>query len=70
LYGTLINEGANRGILVTTSQYGPDSYAFANGKPITLLDGGNLLSMLDQHGHKARIDLAEAKRLGAARDER
>jgi restriction system protein len=70
LYGTLINAGANRGILVTTSQYGPDSYAFANGKPITLLDGGNLLSMLEQHGHKARIDLAEAKRLGAERDQR
>jgi restriction system protein len=70
LYGTLINEGANRGILVTTSQYGPDSYAFAKDKPITLLDGGNLLSLLDRHGHKARIDLAEAKRLGAAREER
>jgi len=70
LYGTLINEGANRGILVTTSQYGPDSYEFAKDKPITLLDGGNLLSLLERHGHKARIDLAEAKRLGVARDER
>jgi len=70
LYGTLINEGANRGILVTTSQYGPDSYEFAKDKPITLLDGGNLLSLLERHGHKARIDLAEAKKLGAARDER
>jgi len=70
LYGTLINEGANRGILVTTSQYGPDSYDFAKDKPITLLDGGNLLSLLDSHGHKARIDLAEAKRLGLAREER
>jgi len=54
---------------VTTSQYGPDSYAFAKDKPITLLDGGNLLSLLDRHGHKARIDLAEAKRLGAAREQ-
>jgi restriction system protein len=70
LYGTLINEGANRGILVTTSQYGPDSYEFAKDKPITLLDGGNLLSLLDRHGHKARIDLAEAKKLGASREER
>lgn len=70
LYGTLINEGANRGILVTTSQYGPDSYQFAKDKPITLLDGGNLLSLLERHGHKARIDLAEARKLGAAREER
>lgn len=68
LYGTLINEGANKGILVTTSQYGPDSYEFAKNKPITLLDGGNLLSLLDKHGHKARIDLVEAKRLGADRE--
>lgn len=68
LYGTLMNEGANRGILVTTSQYGPDSYEFAAGKPITLLDGGNLLSLLEKHGHRARIDLAEAKRMGLDRE--
>jgi restriction system protein len=68
LYGTLMNEGANRGILVTTSQYGPDSYEFANGKPITLLDGGNLLSLLEKHGHRARIDLAEAKKMGLDRE--
>lgn len=70
LYGTLINEGASRGILVTTSQYGSDSYAFAKDKPITLLDGGNLLSLLERHGHRARIDLAEAKKLAVAREER
>jgi restriction system protein len=63
LYGTILNEGASKGILVTTSSYGPDAYEFAKGKPITLLDGGNLLHLLGQHGHKARIDLAEAKRL-------
>lgn len=63
LYGTVLNEGASKGILVTTSSFGPDAYEFAKGKPITLLDGGNLLHLLGQHGHKARIDLAEAKRL-------
>ena len=63
LYGTLINEGANRGILVTTSVYGPDSYDFAKDKPITLLTGGHLLSLLEKHGHPARIDLLEAKTL-------
>ncbi len=65
LYGTVINEGANRGILVTTSVYGPDSYDFAKDKPITLLTGGNLLSLLEKHGHPARIDLLEAKKLQA-----
>ncbi|ROM29184.1 restriction endonuclease [Pseudomonas protegens] len=65
LYGTVMNEGANKGILVTTSSFGPDSYAFANGKPLVLLSGANLLHMLEKHGHRARIDLQEAKRLAA-----
>ena len=63
LYGTVMNEGAMKGILVTTSSYGPDAYSFAADKPITLLDGSHLLHLLERHGHKARIDLAEAKKL-------
>lgn len=65
LYGTVLNEGATKGILVTTSDYGPDSYAFANGKPLVLLSGANLLHMLDKHGHRARIDLREAKKMAS-----
>lgn len=61
LYGTVLNEGATKGILVTTSNYGKDSYEFAKDKPLTLLNGENLLSMLEKHGHKARINIAEAK---------
>lgn len=66
LYGTTLNEGATKGILVTTSDYGPDAYRFAKGKPITLLSGGNLLHLLEKHGHKAKIDIREAKRLLSA----
>ena len=62
LYGTVLNEGANKGILVTTSDFGPDSYSFANGKPLTLFNGGNLLQLLEKHGHKAKIDLDEPKK--------
>ena len=61
LYGTVLNEGASKGILVTTSNYGFDSYEFAKDKPITLLNGSNLLHMLQKHGYEARIDLKEAK---------
>ena len=61
LYGTVLNEGASKGILVTTSDYGPDSYEFAKGKPLVLLNGANLLNLLEKHGHKAKIDLKEAK---------
>lgn len=57
LYGTVINEGANKGILITTSDYGSESYAFAKGKPITLLNGGHLLYLLEKHGKKAKIEI-------------
>lgn len=68
LYGTVLNEGANKGILVTTSDYGPDAYEFAKGKPLVLLNGGNLLHMLERHGHRARIDLQEAKKIMSERE--
>lgn len=61
LYGTVMNEGATKGILVTTSDYGPDAHEFAKGKPLTLLNGGNLLHLLEKHGHQARINLNEAR---------
>ena len=63
LFGTLMNEGATKGILVTTAHFGGDAYEFAKGKPISLLDGGNLLSLLDKHGHKAVIDIKAAKKI-------
>lgn len=63
LYGIMQDEGAMKGILVTTSDYGPDAYKFAQGKPITLINGNNLLAMLEEYGHKAKIDLNEAKKI-------
>lgn len=63
LYGTVMNEGATKGILVTTADYGPEAYTFAQNKPITLLNGSNLLYLLEKHGHKSRIDLKEAKEI-------
>jgi restriction system protein len=63
LFGTMMNEGANKGILVTTAGYGPDAFTFAKDKPIELIDGGNLLYLLAQQGVDARIvmpqDIAE-----------
>ena len=47
LYGTMMNEGAARDILVTTSKFGRDAFDFASNKQITLIDGQNLLSLLD-----------------------
>lgn len=63
LYGTVLNEGATKGIIVTTSHYGSDAYEFAKGKPLTLLDGNNLLALLQKHGYNAHINIEEAKKL-------
>ncbi len=67
LYGTVMNEGASKGILVTTSDYGPDAYEFANGKPLTLLSGSNLLHLLGKHGVSAHINLGEARKIAHER---
>lgn len=56
LYGTMMNEGANKGILVSTSGYGSDAFNFVKDKPIELIDGGSLLYLLENHACvRARI---------------
>jgi hypothetical protein len=57
LWGTVLNEGAARGILVTTSKYGRDAYDFVSNKPLVLIDGQNLLALLAKHGFKFKIEL-------------
>ncbi len=60
LYGTVVNEGASKGILVSTSGYGKASFEFAKDKPLELLDGTNLLYLLKEHaGLDARIEEPE-----------
>jgi len=56
LFGTVHNEGATKGILVTTSGFGPASFEFAAGKPLQLISGGELLYLLAEHaGIEAKI---------------
>ena len=64
LYGTLINEGATKRILVTTSKFRRDSFEFASGKPIDFVDGKSLLELMSKVGmSNYKIDLKEARRL-------
>lgn len=56
LWGTVMNEGASRGILVTTSWFGRDAYDWTANKPITLIDGQNLLALLTKHGYRFAIN--------------
>jgi restriction system protein len=65
LCAVVTKEGASRGILVTTSNYGSDAYAFANNSPITLLNGAQLLGLLEKHGYSFRIDMQEARALAS-----
>ncbi|MGN3959326.1 restriction endonuclease [Streptomyces sp. WAC8370] len=55
LYGTVQDAGANKGVLVTTSGFGPGSHAFANGKPLELIAGTELVDLLRRHGLRGRL---------------
>ncbi|WP_413758772.1 restriction endonuclease [Streptomyces sp. MMBL 11-3] len=55
LYGTVQDTGANKGVLVTTSRFGPGSHTFANGKPLELVAGPELVDLLHRHGLRGRL---------------
>ncbi|MEV6208756.1 restriction endonuclease [Kitasatospora sp. NPDC051914] len=55
LDATMARCGANRGILVTTSGFGPGSRRWAEGRPLTLVDGPMLVALLREHGLPGRL---------------
>ncbi|MZD05142.1 restriction endonuclease [Streptomyces sp. SID5785] len=55
LYGTVQDRGANKGVLVTTSGFGPGSHTFVRGKPLELIAGGELVDLLHRHGLRGRL---------------
>jgi restriction system protein len=58
LYGTVMNEGASQGILITTSGFGKASFEFAENKPLDLFSGSQLLALLAEHaGIEAKIEM-------------
>ncbi|MDX3666391.1 restriction endonuclease [Streptomyces europaeiscabiei] len=59
LYGTVQDAGANKGVLVTTSKFGPGSHTFANGKPLELVSGHELVDLLHRHGLRGRLGADE-----------
>ncbi|MER6319601.1 restriction endonuclease [Streptomyces sp. NPDC001581] len=62
LYGTVQDKGANKGVLVTTSSFGPTSYTFSNGKPLELVPGDKLVELLHQYGLRGRLGGGPARR--------
>jgi len=59
LFGSVIHEGALKGILLTTADFTTEAYEFVKNKPISLLNGTHLLALFEKHGHKLRINLRE-----------
>ncbi|UUU34313.1 restriction endonuclease [Streptomyces sp. CA-210063] len=59
LYGTVQDAGANKGVLVTTSKFGPGSHTFAHGKPLELVSGRELVDLLHRHGLRGRLGTGE-----------
>lgn len=50
LYGVVMSERANKGILMTTGHFTKSAIAFATGKPLELIDGPALKSLMNQYG--------------------
>jgi restriction system protein len=65
LFGLTFHEGAIKGILITTADFTPEAYAFAQHKPITLVNGNSLLSLFEKYGQRYRINLREAVSLAS-----
>ncbi|GAA5013181.1 hypothetical protein GCM10025734_59310 [Kitasatospora paranensis] len=55
LDATMQRQGANRGILVTTSGFGPGSRRWVEGRPLTLVDGPMLVALLHEQGLPGRL---------------
>lgn len=50
LYGVVMSERANKGILMTTGHFTKSAIAFADGKPIELIDGVKMQELLVAYG--------------------
>lgn len=49
LFGLVISEGANKGIIITTGQFTSAAEKFADGKPLELIDGNKLKLLFQQY---------------------
>lgn len=50
LYGVVMSERANKGILMTTGKFTSAAVRFADGKPIELIDNGGLMALIGKYG--------------------
>lgn len=68
LYGTVLHEGATKGILVSTAEFGPGAQQFAAGKPLALIGGSQLADLLSRHGVSGRVPAPRGRHAAPADD--
>jgi len=56
LFGLVLSEGANKGIIITTGDFTRAARRFAEDKPIELIDGEGLRQLLRRHNIKSPPD--------------
>ncbi|MBU4274958.1 restriction endonuclease [Patescibacteria group bacterium] len=66
LYGTVHAEGAVKGILITTSYYGPEALNFVKDKPLKLINGEELIYMFNKHGYNYKIELTKKQKAASS----
>lgn len=49
LYGVVLSENANKGIIITNSSFSKKAIEFADGKNLELIDGSTLTELLEQY---------------------
>jgi restriction system protein len=65
LFGSLIHEGAIKGVLVTTSDFTTEAIEFAKNKPLSLINGNKLLALFENHGQQPQANLQEIINMSA-----
>lgn len=49
LYGVMMHENANKGILISTSEFTKQAISFSQNKAIELINGNNIINLLNQY---------------------
>ena len=49
LFGLVVSEGANKGVIIASSRFTESAYRFAGGKPLELIDGEMLKKLETEH---------------------
>ena len=69
LFGTVMSERANKGILITTSAFTKQAKKFADGKNLELLDYNGLMKIFNDNNIRVNEELKDIKRMFYEDDE-